>query len=104
MLAQVVLAFLPVVITNEGCKAHIDEGGLVGHMYRDMTAVDVFRNKDDYLMAGRSTEGASTFCAEGCKFPAASLYRLRARGYSCVSDHWLCISFLAASPEELALY
>ena len=54
MLAQVVLAFLPVIITNEGCKAHIDKGNLISHVYSDMTTVGVFHDKDDYLMAGRS--------------------------------------------------
>ena len=87
MLAQVVLAFLPVIITNEGCKAHIDKGSLISHMYRDMTTVSVFHDNDDYLMAGRRAEGASAFGAEGCKFPAASMCLSLVLGCRRIDNH-----------------
>lgn len=87
MLAQVALAFLPVIITNEGCKAHIDKGSLISHMYRDMTTIGVFHDKGDYLMAGRRAEGASAFGAEGYNFPATSPCKLLGLGYRSVISH-----------------
>ena len=76
MLAQVALAFLPVIITHEGREAHIDEGSFVSYMDRHMTTVDAFHDKDNYLMAGRGGEGASAFDAKRRKPPVGSLYRL----------------------------
>ncbi len=103
MLAQVALAFLPVIITNEGREAHIDEGSFVSYMDRHMTTVDAFHDKDNYLVASRSAEGASAFDAKGCKFPAACLYRPLVLGCRCIITHYLCAFLSCSQPRRAGL-
>lgn len=87
MLGQVFFTFLLVVAASEVRTTHIDKTIIVSHLYRHVAIVNAFYGLDQYLMAGRSSEGASTFCAKGYKFPASSLYRLPGLGCRCVSNH-----------------
>ena len=86
-LGQIVFTFLLMVITNEGSKAHVDEGCVVSHVHRDMTVVTAFQNNGDYLVPGRGYKGEGAFDAEGCNFPATSPYKLLGLGYRSVISH-----------------
>ena len=86
-LGQIVFTFLLMVITNEGSKAHVDEGCVVSHVYRDMTTIALFHNNGDYLMAGRRFKGDGALDAEGCNLPAASLCKLFNLGYRSIISH-----------------